>query len=449
MKQLSRVVWSEGMYLGPHHFQLQSRYFEDSIRFSTSSLWFEAWGLVGCRLDHEALQNGTVAVLHARGIMPDGMTFSMDECDPLPAARPIGELFPRSGVGMTVMLALPARRQDGLNCVLPGSVTAQDAAARYTASAETMHDETTGRDEKAVYLGRKNFRLLFSTEDATGLITLPIGRVIREGSGRYVFDPSFIPPCLEISASDRLLELIGRLVEILEAKSGTFFRRKSTWVETASREIGAFWLTHTINSTLAPLRHMYFTKHGHPEEVFTELLRLGGALCTFAIDSHPRTLPLYDHLSLSERFAELDYHIRSHLEIIIPSQYIEINLVKRAEYFFEAELTDQRVLNRSRWLFGVRSKIGEAETIANTTRLVKMCSKEFVPRLVQQALPGMAMTHLPVAPSAIPAKVDYQYFSVTQAGPCWEHLVKTRKLGLYVPGEIPDPDLELLVIVDS
>ena len=53
------------------------------------------------------------------------------------------------------------------------------------------------------------------------------------------------------------------------------------------------------------------------------------------------------------------------------------------------------------------------------------------------------------APSAIPAKVDYQYFSVTQAGPCWEHLVKTRKLGLYVPGEIPDPDLELLVIVDS
>ena len=72
MKQLSRVVWSEGMYLGPHHFQVQGRYFEDSIRFATSSLWFEPWGLAGCELDSEALINGTLSVLHARGIFPDG-----------------------------------------------------------------------------------------------------------------------------------------------------------------------------------------------------------------------------------------------------------------------------------------------------------------------------------------------------------------------------------------
>ena len=34
MKFLSRVVWSEGMHLGPHHFQTQSRYFEDRSGFS-------------------------------------------------------------------------------------------------------------------------------------------------------------------------------------------------------------------------------------------------------------------------------------------------------------------------------------------------------------------------------------------------------------------------------
>src|SRR4051794_35998425 len=36
MRSLSRVVWFEGMYLGPHHFQAQSRYFEDSTNFATS-----------------------------------------------------------------------------------------------------------------------------------------------------------------------------------------------------------------------------------------------------------------------------------------------------------------------------------------------------------------------------------------------------------------------------
>src|ERR1700689_4800405 len=58
MNFLSRVVWSEGMYLGPQHFQAQSRYFEDSIKFAISSLWFKPYGLLGCGLDEEALRNG-------------------------------------------------------------------------------------------------------------------------------------------------------------------------------------------------------------------------------------------------------------------------------------------------------------------------------------------------------------------------------------------------------
>src|SRR5690349_7602226 len=90
IKYLSRVVWSEGMYLGPHHFQVQSRYFEDTIRFATSSLWFEPWGLAGCSLDPEALRNGTISLLHARAMFPDGLAFHMPESDPAPEPRAIG-----------------------------------------------------------------------------------------------------------------------------------------------------------------------------------------------------------------------------------------------------------------------------------------------------------------------------------------------------------------------
>src|ERR1017187_3420290 len=84
MKLLSRVVWSEGMHLGPHHFQVQSRYFEDSIQFATSSLWFASYGLAGLELDADALYNGSVSLLHARGILPDGLPFNMPESDDLP-----------------------------------------------------------------------------------------------------------------------------------------------------------------------------------------------------------------------------------------------------------------------------------------------------------------------------------------------------------------------------
>ena len=96
MRLLSRVVWSEGMYLGPHHFQAQSRYFEDSIQFATSALWFASFGLVGVELDAEALHNGTVSLVHARGILPDGLPFNMPESDALPDARPVADNFPPS-----------------------------------------------------------------------------------------------------------------------------------------------------------------------------------------------------------------------------------------------------------------------------------------------------------------------------------------------------------------
>jgi type VI secretion system protein ImpJ len=97
----------------------------------------------------------------------------------------------------------------------------------------------------------------------------------------------------------------------------------------------------------------------------------------------------------------------------------------------------------------MHSPAGEAAVIAGTPRLVKICSSQFVPELVKRALPGCTLTHLPVPPPAVSARVDTQYFGVSKAGPCWDHLVSTRRVGIYVPGEMPDPELELLVVLES
>src|SRR5579862_4557502 len=84
MRLLSKIVWAEGMYLAPHHFQAQSRYFEESVHFATASLWKDAYGFGDFQLDADALRSGTVALLQARGIFEDGLTFDIPECDPLP-----------------------------------------------------------------------------------------------------------------------------------------------------------------------------------------------------------------------------------------------------------------------------------------------------------------------------------------------------------------------------
>jgi len=451
MKQLSRVVWSEGMYLGPHHFQVQGRYFEDSIRFVTSSLWFEAWGLIGCELDSEALLNGTLALLHARGVFPDGLAFHMPDHDALPAPRAFADSFPVTRDTVTVLLTVPAMKQNGLNCVAAEENPV--ANVRFAAQPVSLFDETTGRDEKPVRLGRKNVRLVLDTEPFDPNQSMAIARVQRDGTGGFVFDPTFIPPCIQLGASERLLSILARLIEILEEKSSTLSRGKtagaSLWSEYSTSEIATFWMLHSVNAAVPELRHILRVKKGHPEELYTTMARLGGALCTFALESHPRNVPLYDHRHLDKTFEALDLHIRTHLETIVPTRFVEIHLEKTADYFYSGAVTDTRALNKSRWILAVRCAIGEAEVIRRTPMLAKLSSADWVPKLVERAMAGMVLTHLPVPPSAIRSRVDAQYFSVTCADPHWAQINRTRQVGLYIPGDVPDPKLELFAILDA
>jgi len=118
-------------------------------------------------------------------------------------------------------------------------------------------------------------------------------------------------------------------------------------------------------------------------------------------------------------------------------------------YFYEGDITDQRVLGRSRWVMGVRAALGEAELMVRVPQLVKLCTPPFVRELVKRALPGMALTHLPVPPPAISARVETLYFGISRSGPCWDHMVQTRRVGVYVPGEIPSPEVEVFVVLDN
>ncbi len=126
-----------------------------------------------------------------------------------------------------------------------------------------------------------------------------------------------------------------------------------------------------------------------------------------------------------------------------------IPLTQVANYFYEGEITDSRVLARARWILGVRAAMGEAELIARTPQLIKVCSAKFVGELVRRAMAGLALTHLPVPPPAVPAKVEMQYFGVSRDGPFWEHIVQTHRVGIYVPGDLPDAELELAVLLDK
>lgn len=449
MRSLTKPVWSEGMYLGPHHFQAQNRYFEDALDFITTSLWRDPYGFSGLQFDQDALRNGTLSLTHARGLFADGLAFDLPSSDAAPAPRAFASLFSPVADHLTMYLAVPAFVRDGQNTTLDSD----SGTTRYRAWEQKLPDQNTGLDEKPIEVGRKNLQLLAESELSDRVVSLPVVRLLRDGAGRFEPDSTFVPPCLSIEASPALTDMLRRLIDMLDEKSTVFTQEQQQrngvfQAGMSARHVAQYWFLHAINSNLPQLRHFLLAR-AHPQELFREMSRLGGALCTFGLEVHPRALPTYDHLALGDCFAKLDDHIRRHLEIVLPSKAIKIPLQAVESFLYNGDVKDERCLGAGRWILEIQSPVGEADLIVNVPKLTKFCSARFVTELIKRALPGLTLNHLSVAPPQIAARVECQYFAIHRAGPCWEHIVQTRQVGVYVPAEIPTPQLNLIVLLDE
>ena len=66
---------------------------------------------------------------------------------------------------------------------------------------------------------------------------------------------------------------------------------------------------------------------------------------------------------------------------------------------------------------------------------------------LRRALPGVPLTYVASPPSAIPIKVNYHYFSLSQGGGAWEAIVRGRNLAAYIPAGLPGPQMELIILL--
>jgi len=436
------------MHLAQHHFQAQCRYFESAMHFALSSVMQGIHGLVSLDLDHDALWNGTVSLVGASGVMPDGLAFDLGDSDPLPPTRQVSDLLETGSEGATVHLVIPSYRATHANALLDGEAAAEPR--RYQATTVPVYDETTGADERAIQIGRRNLQILGESELQDDHVSLPVARLRPDGTGHFVYDPLFVPPTLRIGASPRLTAILEGLIEIMEAK-GESLRRQlpgaDTMSEKAGHELTGMWLTHAIYSGLGPLRHHAQFGRAHPRDVYEDLARLAGALCTFSLESDPRDIPLYDHDHPGEAFSALDGHIRRHLEVVIQERYISVPLPRTAANLHTAALVDKRTLGRGEWLLRVRSGVASATVISEVPRKAKVCSAEDVLRLVSSAgLPALGIEHLATLPSAIPSRVGSLYFRLLREGPPWELIQVRGSVGVYLPDSLGDAELELLVL---
>jgi type VI secretion system protein ImpJ len=451
MKNLRRVVWSRGMFLTPQHFQTLDNFIEDSTQFRFTASNFCNWGVVDLGIDQDSLANGLFTLHHCRGVLPDGVVFSIPETDAPPSGRPVAENFTPTQDSLDVFLALPERRVQGKNVTQPAENQPGGAATRFVAETLEIMDENGYGDQKTVQIGAKNFRLLFGNQNLDGFVTLRIAKVMRSEAGLYQLDPTFIAPCLDIASSEFLMNMLRRQIEILAAKGEALSaRRRAAGPGQADFNVAdtaIFWLLHTVNTALPELEHIWNVRRGHPEALWVALLHLVGSLSTFSTDSKARDLPAYNHDNLGFCFTALDQKIRDFLETVIKSKCISIPLRLIERSLWNGAITNDDYFKNSTFVLGVNARVGIEEIIGKVPQLAKVAPPDEIQNLIRLALPGVTLRHAPTPPPAVPFKMGNQYFLLNQNGRLWERIVQSRSLSLFIPPEIADARPELLVIL--
>jgi len=447
MRQLQPVIWSKGTFLTPQHLQTRDRFVESSLQFRLEGLNFRPWGFLELVVNQEALTEGNFAVSRASGLFADGLPFEIPESDPAPAPRPLAPFFDADQNSLGVFLAVPEYRDHGLNV----SIAQKGADARFLSEIVNLRDENSGLAERPVQIARKNLRFLVEGESREGCNALQVARILRTSAGLFQLDTQYIPPLLNIAANDYLMGIARRLVEILAAKSsilaGGRRQRSAGLADFSAADIASFWLLYTVNSHFPGLRHIHDVSHGHPNALFRLLSSLAGALTTFSLKIQPRDLPLYDHENLGPCFTDLDEKLRELLETVVPSNFVALPLKLAKPSIYSTNIDDDRYLAGTKFYLAVSSPMNQADLIKKAPQLIKVCSAAQIEQLVRQALPGMPLIHAVKPPASIPVKLNYQYFSLSQSGIAWETVTKGRSLAAFVPGDIPEPQLELLILL--
>ncbi|MDF1504993.1 type VI secretion system baseplate subunit TssK [Roseisolibacter sp. H3M3-2] len=448
MPSLHPVLWTKGTLLTPQHLQAQDRYHDDLLRAQLGALTFCPWGLTRLDVDREALAGGTLVVRAVAGRMSDGLLFDAPAADPTPPPRPLEGAWAQDQRAMLVSLAVPEYRPGARN-IAADARAGGASTARWRAEEQLSRDETTGLAERPIQVARTNLRLLLDGDAVEGYTTLPVARLLRAPTGEVTLDPAFIPPLLDVAASDALTAIGRRVLERVAAKgaalAGSRRQRNQGLADFSITDVAAFWLLYTLNTHLPALRHLTEVRGGHPEPLWDALTALAGALTTFAPPGRP--LPVYDHARLGDCFTQLEARLLELLETAVPESAIAIPLRAVAPAVQAAAIEQERWLTAPQWYLAVSAPVRQAELVSRVVHGCKVGSADVVDTLIRQALPGLELVHVPQPPAAVPVKLDYLYFAVGRAGPAWDAVARARNLAVYVPAELPGARLELVIVL--
>jgi type VI secretion system protein ImpJ len=442
-----RVLWTEGLFITPQHFQQADRY---------TAAQFDRLARIACPISHGVAEQtvdvhsaeGTVGVSRFRGILPDGTMIDAPTFDEPPASRDVRSHLGADTEKIGVYLAVPVHRE---RTPLSSDTGAADGRpTRLRTHTVTVRDSATGTDPRQVRTAVTNLRLLFDGESHDDHATIKIAEVVKTPDGGLATSERFMPPSFCIGTAPRILRAIKRIIDMVvathEELGGQLSRRGGGLVELTASETTIFLFMHALSGALPRLRHVHHSPWMHPEQVYAELAGFAGQLSAFAGDGKPPELPPYNHDAPYPVFAKLTSAIDKLLAGGSPqTRVVPLPLKHRTAGIYTARVQDDRLFSGKFYLV-VASNVPQQKVATEVPLKAKATSSHKIEKLLSQALRGLSLSHLAVPPSEIPVQPNRTYFEIDQSGEHWKAIEQGKSIAFYFPPEFTELSVEILIV---
>lgn len=445
MTKTAKVVWTEGMFLRPHHFQQSESYLLSQVRDWGTAQRPYMWGFFHLEFDEAMLRHGNVALSSASGILPDGTQFAFSDSRLAPPPLAIDD----NQTGQKVVLALPARR-DGREEVI-FSEAADSLARCISFEAETEDCNSLSVGPAVLQFGKMRLRLMLESDVTAEWTAIGVAQLVEKRSDNQLrLDSTYIPPMLNSIQHPLLFSYINDIQGLLEQRSQQIGQRLQQPGRFNSSDMLDFMLLALLNQHIGVANHLHSLPLLHPEQLFSKWLALATELSSYTPQRSCEggDLPVYDHDNLARSFNQLVLMLRQRLSIVMEENAIQLPLIERSHGLNVATVPDANMIRDFGFVLAVKASVPGEMLTTHFPAQMKVAPVTKIRDLVQLQLPGMVLRAMPSAPPQIPWHAGYSYFQLEKGGELWKEMDKSGAFALHLAGEFPGLDMAFWAVRD-
>jgi len=420
------ILWSEGMPLHPHHFQASDRNILNQNREQARHLPYN-WGLASqIDYDYDLLQGSSplFRIKHARLRLEDGTWLNIPDNAVVDDA-PISEKTLQNRE-ILVFLGIKQIVQDEpvVNDVADESVVENDQERSLQKKSFVKKEmdfmgETPNTQSKSVHVKIWQSKIYFSNppsnEKKKQFEWIIIGRILSDGI-QMSFNRQFIPPILNVCASEILKNQIINIVNYMHSNTHSVHQRVIAF-GTKNVDLNFVQLddilrlqiyasyTRILDELLKPAAQT------HPFHMYLELCRLAGSLQAISPDIPMKVMP-YDHNNLTEVMPRLIKTIMELLKRILTPDFKPSTFKREGESNYRTCNIDTKDIDFNSPMY-ICVISDDNQTAVDDDFLhskVKIAPRQVIQDKVKRGDIGIEFKRITPAPEGLNKDQSYHYF---------------------------------------